>query len=133
MPFPRLTASLSIPFVAATFSVLATAMTPEQLLQECQQQSPAASRFCDGYIAGVVDAGRSSGQLACLPDDISGSTLNELAMNTLRDNTSTGYASLLISSRLATVFPCPGEQESNIDPAEQTDKKNWSNKERLRK
>jgi hypothetical protein len=133
MPFTRFTASLSILSTAATLSVVATAMTPGQLMHECQQQSPAASHFCDGYIAGAVDAGRSSGQLACVPDDISSATLSELAMNTLRENTdSTGDASSLISERLADIFPCSDQKETDSNPAEQTDKKNWSNKERLR-
>ena len=135
MQITTLAASLGVLYMAA-FPLAGAAMTPSQLLQECQPDSPAASRFCDGYITGAVDAGRATGRLACLPDDISNSTLTELAMSTLRDaSASASDASSLINDRLATIFPCSGEgeAENNTGEAGQPVKKNWSNKERLAK
>ncbi len=134
MQLNSLTASLCILSMTATLPLAAAAMTPVQLLQECQQESPSASRYCDGYISGAVDAGRATGQLACLPDDISSSTLQELAMNTLRSaNAGASHASALINDRLADVFPCPGVEQADNDEPDQPVKKNWSNKERLAK
>jgi hypothetical protein len=134
MQLNRLTANLSILYLAVAFPLAATAMTPGQLLQECAREAPSASRFCDGYIAAAVDAGRATGQLACLPADISHSTLKELAMNTLRNaSASASHASSLINDRLANVFPCPGDQEADNDESDKPLKKNWSNKERLAK
>ncbi len=132
MQFIRLAARCGIMLSISAASQAATAMTPSQLLQRCQQDSLAEKNFCDGYVAGAIDAGRASGQVACIPDDISTSTLAELAMNSLRgSDDSASNASASINTRLAAVFPCSAE---NAAPeAKQPVKENWSNKDRLGK
>jgi hypothetical protein len=111
---------------------MAIALTPSQLLQQCQLESLAGENFCEGYIAGAIDSGSAAGQTACIPDDISASTLTDLAVNALGKpaEAKNANASVLINTRLAQVFPC--EREPEPEP-ELAPKKNWSNKERLGK
>ena len=136
MRLSPLVAGAGIVCLLSAAAPMAVAITPSELLQQCQQESLAGDEFCEGYIAGAVDSGLEAGQAACIPDDISDSTLTDLALNALRNPTGTANAnaSLLINTRLAQVFPCERQSEPEPEPEpELAPKKNWSNKERLGK
>ncbi len=134
MRLSPLVAGTGIVCLLATATPLAIALTPSQLLQQCQLESLAGENFCEGYIAGAIDSGLEAGRAACIPDDISASTLTELAVNALGNpaGAKNANASVLINTRLAQVFPCEREPEPEPEP-EPAPKKNWSNKERLGK
>lgn len=131
MRLSPLVAGAGVVCLLSAATPMAVAITPSELLQQCQQESLAGDTFCEGYIAGAIDSGLEAGQAACIPDDISGSTLTDLAVNALGNPAgANANASVLINTRLAQVFPCKRDPEPEPELAP---KKNWSNKERLGK
>lgn len=101
------------------------AVSTADLLQSCQDANEARQAFCQGYILGASDAGE-----VCIPADIEPATLSNLVSSDLTKAAEDAdlVVAQWIQDRMKEVFPC--EQEK--DPSG-SNKKNWSNKERIGK
>ena len=108
---------LVLAFALIATSCFGAFRSGNELLRNCESQSPNEVFFCNGYVLAVHDASQDFtpegyGPYICLPVNVTVEQVKRVIVKFLNDNPSSLHysASSLASTALQKSFPCPANK-----------------------